>query len=77
MVCASTREYEDRAVYYANCTQKLLVIRHRLALNLHTEPLFDIHRFVRHLEDAFQTMWDRYQSGKAPDEFDVAARTRQ
>ncbi len=72
MICASTREYEDRAVYFANNTALLAEVRERLARNLRTEPLFNLPRFVRNLETAYLAMWQRHVSGEVPVSLDVA-----
>jgi len=72
MICASTREYEDRAVYFANNPAALTEVRKRLARNLHTEPLFNLPRFVKNLERAYLAMWQRYASGEVPVSLDVA-----
>jgi predicted O-linked N-acetylglucosamine transferase (SPINDLY family) len=76
MICDSTQEYEDRAVYFANNRSALSAVRERLSRNLHREPLFDLPRFVRHLEDAYREMWRRHLSGAAPASFNVSARPR-
>jgi protein O-GlcNAc transferase len=76
MICASTREYEDRAVYYAKNPAALAEVRERLAQNLHTEPLFNLPRFVKNLERAYLAMWQRYASGEVPVSLDVAKSPR-
>lgn len=76
MVCDSIQAYEDRAVYFANNRSELSAVRERLARNLHSEPLFDLPRFVRHLEDAYQEMWQHHLLGEAPTSFSVTARPR-
>jgi predicted O-linked N-acetylglucosamine transferase (SPINDLY family) len=72
MICASTREYEDRAVYFANNPAALAKVRERLARNLRTEPLFNPPRFVKNLEKAYLAMWQRHASGEPPVSLDVA-----
>lgn len=76
MICNSIQEYEDRAVYFANDNSALSAVRARLAQNVHTEPLFDIQRFCRHLEDAYLAMWQHHTSGKALASINVPARPR-
>lgn len=71
MVCNSTREYEDRAVYFAETPAALAKIRERLVRNRHTEPLFDLSRFVRNLECAYGVMWRKYVLGEPPASFTV------
>lgn len=76
MICESTRDYEDRAVYLATNRSVLSGVRERLARNLCTEPLFDLARFARHLEDAYLEMWRRHLSGEAPAGFNISGRPR-
>ena len=71
MICGSTREYEDRAVYFAENPAALAEVHGRLARNRLTGPLFDLPRFVRNLERAYGIMWQRYVSGEAPVGFTV------
>ncbi len=49
----------------------LQALRDRLAQNRLTSPLFDIARFTRNLEIAYQMMWDRWQAGLSPDTMSV------
>ena len=73
MICASTRDYEDRAVSFSGNAEALAEVRSRLARNLKSEPLFNQSRFVRHLESAYLGMWQHYRSGKPPESFDLPA----
>ena len=47
-------------------------LRQKLARNRETFPLFDTSRFVRHLETAYATMWQRVHDGERPQGFAVA-----
>jgi predicted O-linked N-acetylglucosamine transferase (SPINDLY family) len=71
LVCGTTTDFENYAVKLATSPAKLAAIRNLLARNRMTEPLFDIRRFARHLENAFETMATRARSGIAPANFDV------
>jgi predicted O-linked N-acetylglucosamine transferase (SPINDLY family) len=73
MICANTEEYENRAVHLATHPEELRNIRARLAENLPLAPLFDVPRFVRHLEVAYEKMWELHRAGTARASFDVAA----
>ena len=64
MVCKTTQEYIDRAVFLATNPRAMRLMREKLMANRQSYPLFDIKRFTRHLEDAYQTMWERALSGK-------------
>lgn len=69
MICRTTQEYIERAVYFGTNPAALASVRNRLRENRDTHPLFDIEGFSRHLEDAYQTMWERWLSGKPPASF--------
>ena len=57
----STREdYENLAVELATNRARLQQLRHKLAANRPTAPLFDIDRYTRHIEAAYSTMYERY-----------------
>jgi predicted O-linked N-acetylglucosamine transferase (SPINDLY family) len=71
MICSSTDEYIERAVFMAENPQALAALKARLAHNRDTFPLFDTARFTRNLEAAYQTMWERCSSGLVPSSFDV------
>src|SRR3569623_442082 len=47
----------------------------KLAKNRLTTPLFDTGRFTRHLEAAYQTMYERAQRGESPSAFNVSIKT--
>jgi protein O-GlcNAc transferase len=49
----------------------LASIKAKLARNRSTYPLFNTARFTRHIEAAYTTMWQRHQSGAAPQAFAV------
>ncbi|HUZ73129.1 MAG TPA: hypothetical protein VMU87_09090, partial [Stellaceae bacterium] len=51
---------------------RLAAIKSTLARNRDTFPLFDTDRFRRHVESAYETMWERHQRGEPPAGFAVA-----
>jgi predicted O-linked N-acetylglucosamine transferase (SPINDLY family) len=60
LVTRNVSNYEDLAVSLAlNYSQRRKMID-RLAHNKHSQPLFDIDRYVRNLEAAFRQMWQQY-----------------
>jgi predicted O-linked N-acetylglucosamine transferase (SPINDLY family) len=71
LVCADLDEYERRAIELGKDPTALCEIRQRLRANRETTPLFDIQSFVRNLESAYATMWDRHCRGEPPVGFDV------
>ena len=52
---------------FAAQPEQLAALRRKLALNRITHALFDTVRFARHLEAAYRMMYERSQSGSAPD----------
>jgi protein O-GlcNAc transferase len=70
----SLKAYEMRAVKLAGDPSELAALKARLARHRDTEPLFDIARFTRNLEHAYEVMWDRSQRGLPPDGFAIEGR---
>jgi len=73
LICRTTQEYEDRAISLANDKASLSKLKERLLINRKTEPLFNIPRFVRHLEKAYKIIWHCVKSDSQPHSFDVPA----
>ncbi len=65
-------EYEALALRLAREPEALSAVKAKLARNRDSCPLFDVERFRRHLEAAYETMWGRAQRGEAPAGFAVA-----
>ncbi|MCC3452398.1 TIGR03032 family protein [Microcoleus sp. PH2017_08_TRC_O_A] len=59
-------EYEQLAVHLATHPQELQKLKDYLNENRRQLPLFDTPQTVRHLELAYQMVWERYQSGELP-----------
>jgi predicted O-linked N-acetylglucosamine transferase (SPINDLY family) len=72
MITGSPQEYEERAYHLATHADELQQVREKLARNRLSTTLFDTGRQVRHLEAAYQTMWQRRETGQAPESFEVA-----
>ncbi len=72
MICYSRNEYEQRAIALAYNPNDLQAIRDRLWHNRLTAPLFDTSRFVKHLEQAYRTIWQHYMSGESPTSFTLS-----
>ena len=73
MICRTTLEYEERAISLANDKTSLGKLKERLFRNRETEPLFNIPRFVWHLEKAYKIVWHCVKSDSQPRSFDVPA----
>ncbi len=69
MVCRTTEEYVERAVYFGTHPDAVAAVRRRLWENRERYPLFDIEGFTRDLEQAYRTMWERFRSGQPPASF--------
>jgi predicted O-linked N-acetylglucosamine transferase (SPINDLY family) len=67
LITRSLQEYESLAIELATNPDKLAQIKTKLAENRLTTPLFDTPLFTKHIEAAYQTAYDRYQSGLPPD----------
>ena len=71
LITKSLEEYEALALKLAQDPASLTSIREKLALNRATRPLFDTARFTRHIEAAYEHMWESYQRGEKPQSFAV------
>jgi predicted O-linked N-acetylglucosamine transferase (SPINDLY family) len=72
LITTSLEDYETLALKLACEPSLLAAIKAKLARNRDTYPLFDTGRFTLQIEAAYTTMWQRYQSGAAPQAFAVA-----
>jgi protein O-GlcNAc transferase len=73
LVTRSLQDYEVLAVKLAKDGRLLGELRAKLARNRSTAQLFDTDRFRRHIESAYQTMWETWQRGGRPRSFAVAS----
>ncbi len=73
LVNTSLADYEALALELAVSPDRLARLRERLAANRDRCALFSAERFCRHIESAYQTMWQRLRRGDAPAAFDVAS----
>jgi protein O-GlcNAc transferase len=71
LIAESLEEYEARARALATDRAALNRITSTLVRNRATHPLFNTDRFRRHIEQAYVTMWERYQRGEKPESFAV------
>ena len=71
LIVHTLEEYEALAVRLARNPGELEAIRHRLAKNRLTEPLFDTSRFARNLEKAYKEMWEIFLTGEKPRQIKV------
>jgi protein O-GlcNAc transferase len=67
LITTTLEDYEQMAIYLGTHPEKLAAIKHNLAENRLTTSLFDTKLFTKHIEAAYAMMYERYQSGLAPD----------
>ncbi len=72
MVAPSLADYEATALALARDPKRLAALKQKLASNIAQAPLFAIEPYTRHLEAAYQGMWDRYAKGRPPEPFSIA-----
>jgi predicted O-linked N-acetylglucosamine transferase (SPINDLY family) len=73
LIAPNLEDFEARAIALARDEQSLGAIRARLARNRQSFPLFDTSRLCRHLERAYEMMWQRFERGEPPAGFAVPA----
>jgi protein O-GlcNAc transferase len=71
LVTGDLEAYERLALRLASDPSRLQVLGERLQRNRLTHPLFDAHRYRRHIETAYVRMWERWQRGEGPASFTV------
>jgi protein O-GlcNAc transferase len=62
LVAHSVDEYEKIAVDLATDRDRLKKIKEKLKANVQTSSLFDSERFTRHIEKAYELMYERYRN---------------
>lgn len=72
LVVQDLESYESLAVRLAQDRDALRAIRERLWHNRTSAPLFDTETFARHLEQAYERMWQTLLAGEAPSAFNVS-----
>ena len=73
LITKSQSEYEARAIALALSPGELSAVKDKLARNRLTTPLFDTERYTRHLEAAYQAIYERYHAELPPDHIYVQA----
>ena len=71
LVTTSLDDYETIAIDLGLHPEKLKALREKLRRNLSTSALFNCERSTRHIEAAYETMWDTYCTGTTPRAFSV------
>jgi len=73
LITTSLKDYEELALKLARDPALVRSIRDRLGRNRDACRLFDTLRFTRHIESAYEAMWQAHQDGRAPAAFAVAS----
>lgn len=76
LIATSLEDYQRIALDLARDGERLGALKAKLRRNLESEPLFDVARLARHLERAYELMWERYESGAPPAPIRVPALPR-
>jgi predicted O-linked N-acetylglucosamine transferase (SPINDLY family) len=58
--------YEKTIVHYATHHQEHIAMREKLKAKRYTAPLFNMQLTVKHIESAYQQIWQRYCNGLPP-----------
>jgi predicted O-linked N-acetylglucosamine transferase (SPINDLY family) len=74
LITSTPGDYESLALRLAQQPQELARLRQKLATSRDSAPLFDCARFSRHLESAYQMMWETHQAGRKPASIEVPVR---
>jgi protein O-GlcNAc transferase len=67
LITRTRDEYENVALELATHPAKLALIKDKLSQNRLTTPLFDTELFMRHIQSAYEAMYERYKAGLSPD----------
>jgi protein O-GlcNAc transferase len=67
LITRTSEEYEKLALELAMDREKLAGMKKRLADNRLNYPLFDTELFTKHIESAYQQMWERHRMKLKPD----------
>jgi predicted O-linked N-acetylglucosamine transferase (SPINDLY family) len=71
LITHTSEEYEALAVGLATNPDQLAAIKEKLAQNRRATPLFDTLSFVRHIEAAYRTIYERYQADLPPEHINI------
>ncbi|MBO0733447.1 MAG: tetratricopeptide repeat protein [Methylocapsa sp.] len=72
LVTRSAAEYEALALHLAREPEVLQALRHKLAGNRLSAPVFDILNYTRAYEAALRRMWEIWANGSEPQSFTIA-----
>ena len=67
LITSTSDQYEALAIKLATDSSKFKVIKDKLKNNLPLSPLYDTPLYAKQIEDAYLSMYGRYQKGLEPD----------
>jgi predicted O-linked N-acetylglucosamine transferase (SPINDLY family) len=67
LIAHSAEEYEKISVDLALNRDRLQGIKEKLNANVQTSSLYDSEQFTRHIEKAYELIYERYQNELDPD----------
>ncbi|MGB5622345.1 MAG: hypothetical protein WBN65_07625, partial [Gammaproteobacteria bacterium] len=73
LVCPSLDVYRDLAIALASEPRRMIELRQRLEQQRRRSPLYDTARLTRHMEAAYEYMFDTYAAGRPPAHYAVPA----
>ena len=71
LITNTKEEYENLTIELATNPEKLKSIKEKLQKNRLTTPLFNTKIFTKHIESAYEAMYNRYQNDLLPDNIEV------
>jgi len=71
LIATNEIQYKEKAIRLATDVEFMNVIKINLRNNITNSQLFDVVANTRHIENAYIEMYERYQSGKKPEDFIV------
>jgi predicted O-linked N-acetylglucosamine transferase (SPINDLY family) len=66
LITTNKKEYEDKIIQLVKNPDSYAALCQKLLQHQKTTPLFDTAGFARHLEKAYELIWQRYEDGLAP-----------
>ncbi|MFZ2031193.1 MAG: tetratricopeptide repeat protein [Vitreimonas sp.] len=73
LVTHSAKDYEAKAIELGRNPERTVDLKRRLEGNKISSPLFQTRLYARHIEAAYEAMYDRLRNGLAPDVIDIEA----
>ena len=72
LIAASLDEYEAMAIALGRNRERLHALKTKVARQAPVSPLYDSRRYARHIEAAYEAIYERLMAGLPPDHIDVA-----